>query len=57
MIRLLNHKDEKRVLEYLYQEPSFNIFPLEILKPLDLIKIFKESMVNLMMMGKSKAFY
>jgi len=28
MIRLLNHKDEKRVLEYLYQEPSFNIFPI-----------------------------
>ena len=28
MIRLLNQKDEKKVLEYLYQEPSFNIFPI-----------------------------
>ncbi len=28
MIRLLNKKDEKKVLEYLYQEPSFNIFPI-----------------------------
>lgn len=28
MIRLLNKKDEKILLEYLYQEPSFNIFPI-----------------------------
>lgn len=28
MIRLLTKKDEKQLLEYLYQEPSFNIFPI-----------------------------
>ena len=28
MIRLLTKNDEKQVLEYLYQEPSFNIFPI-----------------------------
>jgi len=28
MIRLLHQEDEKKVLDYLYQEPSFNIFPI-----------------------------
>lgn len=28
MIRLLTKKDEKKLLGYLYQEPSFNIFPI-----------------------------
>lgn len=28
MIRLLTKKDEKQLLEYLYQEPSYNIFPI-----------------------------